>query len=346
MPPNKGLILYTRLPDYFYQSLLYFCRKYNYFCDIVRFDQDVNTSFDFEENEFIKFYNRSDFNFQDFLNKDYKFVYTSTWTDKEYKTICKFYKQSIPVIIGVDNPWLGNWKQKLHSLISNYTVKKYFNYIWVPGGPQRKYAAKLGFKNNRILNGLYTCDNEKFYFKEVNTDAKTILFVGRFVEYKKPHILARMFSELQAENNHFSDWKLLLAGRGPLNSEIKSYESSSIKVIDFVKPNDLPDLFHSATVFCLPSEHEHWGVVVHEAACSGLPLIISDTVYSHSSFLIDNKNGLLFKSGSEEGLKLSLKKIMNTGAVELKEWGKKSNELGLKITKEYWSEILYNVINA
>lgn len=344
MQKNKGLILYTRLPDYFYQSILHFCKKYNFYCDVVKFDQDINTSFEFKENEFIKFYNRSELNKNDFLNQDYLFVYTSTWNDSEYKIICKHYRNLIPVILGMDNPWLGNWKQKVHSLIADFTVKKYFNYIWVPGPPQKKYATKLGFNDNRILEGLYTCDTDKFIYKELNTDSKTILFVGRFVEYKKPLELAQVFSELISENKEFASWKLLMAGRGPLYDEIVNFNSSSIQIIDFVKPDNLPELFHASTIFCLPSQNEHWGVVVHEAACSGLPLIISDTVYSHSSFLVHKQNGLKFKSGSDEDLKLSLKKMMKAEANHLKEMGKKSNELGTKINKDTWSDLLFKVI--
>ena len=43
--------------------------------------------------------------------------------------------------------------------------------------------------------------------------------------------------------------------------------------------------------FILPSKYEPWGVVVHEAACSGLPLILSDSVGSRNELLINNHNG-------------------------------------------------------
>jgi glycosyltransferase involved in cell wall biosynthesis len=345
MVQSKALILYTRLPDYFYQSLLTFCEIYNFKCDLVRYDQDANTSFDFRENDYITFIDRSDFKPQDFLKKEYKFIYTSTWNDQEYKTVCKSYKASIPVVLGMDNPWLGTWKQKVHSLISGLTVRKYFNYIWVPGEPQVKYARRLGFADSNILKGLYTCDTDKFVYKELNSSAKTILFLGRFVEYKKPHILARLFSEILQEQPNLSNWSLRIVGRGPLLNEIKKFESAVICIEDFVKPEYLPALMHSCTAFCLPSEHEHWGVVVHEAAASGLPLILSDTVYGHTLFLQNGRNGYLFETGSEESLKSALIKLMTCDEEKLRLMGQVSADLAFKLTKQIWANRLYNILS-
>ncbi len=49
----------------------------------------------------------------------------------------------------------------------------------------------------------------------------------------------------------------------------------------------------AADVFALLSRHEPWGVVVNEAAASGLPLLLSDRVGAAPDLLRDGENGFL-----------------------------------------------------
>jgi glycosyltransferase involved in cell wall biosynthesis len=51
--------------------------------------------------------------------------------------------------------------------------------------------------------------------------------------------------------------------------------------------------FAIADVFALLSRHEPWGVVVNEAAASGLPLVLSDRVGAAFDLLEDGRNGAL-----------------------------------------------------
>ena len=46
---------------------------------------------------------------------------------------------------------------------------------------------------------------------------------------------------------------------------------------DFIQPENLEKV-KNAGCFVLPSLKDNWGVVVHEFAAAGLPLIISDGV--------------------------------------------------------------------
>ena len=44
------------------------------------------------------------------------------------------------------------------------------------------------------------------------------------------------------------------------------------------QPPAIPSVFAEADVFCLPSRHDGWGVVVNEALGAGLPIVASDGV--------------------------------------------------------------------
>jgi glycosyltransferase involved in cell wall biosynthesis len=55
----------------------------------------------------------------------------------------------------------------------------------------------------------------------------------------------------------------------------------------------LAQRYVDADVFALLSRHEPWGVVVNEAAASGLPLVLSDRVGAAYDLLRDGENGFL-----------------------------------------------------
>jgi glycosyltransferase involved in cell wall biosynthesis len=55
----------------------------------------------------------------------------------------------------------------------------------------------------------------------------------------------------------------------------------------------LAQCYVDADIFALLSRHEPWGVVVNEAAASGLPLVLSDRVGAAYDLLRDGENGFL-----------------------------------------------------
>ena len=57
--------------------------------------------------------------------------------------------------------------------------------------------------------------------------------------------------------------------------------------------DELARRYVDADVFALLSRHEPWGVVVNEAAASGLPLVLSDRVGAAYDLLRDGENGFL-----------------------------------------------------
>jgi glycosyltransferase involved in cell wall biosynthesis len=60
--------------------------------------------------------------------------------------------------------------------------------------------------------------------------------------------------------------------------------------------DELARRYVGADVFALLSRHETWGVVVNEAAASGLPLVLSDRVGAAYDLLREGENGFLVQS--------------------------------------------------
>ncbi|HEU0303420.1 MAG TPA: glycosyltransferase, partial [Gaiellaceae bacterium] len=63
-------------------------------------------------------------------------------------------------------------------------------------------------------------------------------------------------------------------------------------------PQDrVAEAYAAADVFALLSAHEPWGVVVNEAAATGLPLVLSERVGAAADLLRDGENGMLVPHG-------------------------------------------------
>ena len=97
-------------------------------------------------------------------------------------------------------------------------------------------------------------------------------------------------------------------------------------------------------VFVLPSLFEPWGVVLHEFAAMGFPLLASDRVGATEFFLKENKNGFTFKADDVNSLKEKLKQMMQLPTEQLNLMGDCSYQLAQNHTPKIWADNLMNLI--
>src|SRR5690606_14298134 len=140
------------------------------------------------------------------------------------------------------------------------------------------------------------------------------------------------------------DWQLYCAGYGAL------YESrvqhKAIHHLGFVQPADLYKFVAKGGVFVLPSHSEPWGVVVHEFAAAGYPLICTETVGAATAFLKPQLNGILVKPKSEKQLGEAMQNIVNTPDSHLHEMGRQSKLLAEKINVELWINTAFKILET
>jgi glycosyltransferase involved in cell wall biosynthesis len=271
------------------------------------------------------------------LSLNAEIVLCTGWIDKEYNTICrKYYVRHILTVCMFDTQWCGSLRQYLAKLFAPIYIKKIFNVMWGSGLRQYEFAKRLGYDHKNIKIGFYTCDYGR-YSKVNNTyDSKNILFLGRFVKVKGIDILLRVFDELRHD---FKDWTLTLVGNGSL----ETYSlNDQVIVKDFKQPDELVDEFANASIFCLPSNFEPWGVVIHEAAAAGLPILCSLACGASDSFVRQGYNGYLFED--ETDLKYKLKLLMSKNSRELKIMGENSRKLSHDFTPEIWSSTVLSLL--
>ncbi|MCH9014179.1 MAG: glycosyltransferase family 4 protein [Gemmatimonadetes bacterium] len=90
---------------------------------------------------------------------------------------------------------------------------------------------------------------------------------------------------------------------------------------------ELPKFYAASDIFVLPSLRETWGMVVNEALCFGLPVIVSDQVGSAEDLVRHGYNGLIFPNGNVEALASSIKSLMELSEEDKILMGRRSKEL-------------------
>ena len=97
-------------------------------------------------------------------------------------------------------------------------------------------------------------------------------------------------------------------------------------------------------VACLPSYQDQWGVVVHEYALMGMPMLLSSGCGAASEFLIPGYNGLMFNKGDINSLKYALQHFTEFCDAEIQQFGKNSAKLGMRINTEISARSLLSVV--
>ncbi len=347
----KILYLYSEPAEYFVACLRHLEKNYHVDIHVVKWPVHIDAPFRFNFPEGATVYNREDFNDKDLMDLAKSIhpdlIYCCGWMDKGYIQVCKHFRPGIPVLGGMDNQWTGSMKQQIARLVSPLTIKRYFTHMFVAGKPQREYAQKLGFSDDQIFEGYYSSDTKLFHgIYEKARDKKKkhfplrFLYVGRYTKQKGLLDLWDAFVELQDELE--TSWELWCCGTGELEAD--KPVRSDITHFGFLQPEELAEVAEEAGVFVLPSYSEPWGVVVHEFASAGFPMICSDKVGAATKFLENEKNGFVFEAGNPDRLKYVIKKMMQLKEDVLFEMAEKSATLAKKITPETWSRTQLRLI--
>lgn len=336
---NKILYLYAEVMGYTLSTLE---KLVNFGAEVhvVCYDTGKITPYKINTTLKIKFYQRSKINSDTILNLAKKIkpnvIVVSGWQDREYLSSCKvFVHQGLPVVCGFDDQWTGSLKQHFASSLSKLGIfKTWFTHAWVCGPRQFEYASRLGFDKNKILFDLYSADLKLFVKaflkakkKKIKTYPHNFLFVGRFEKVKGLDILLKAWDRI---TEFRKDWTLTMVGNGSLNSDFKKH--TGVKILNFLQPKDLIKLIEKSGCFVLPSRFEPWGVVVHEFAAAGMPLILSNAVGSSDMFLINGANGYLFEKNNVLSLENKLLKIIKSSDRKLLSMSNFSSNLSNRVT--------------
>jgi glycosyltransferase involved in cell wall biosynthesis len=172
------------------------------------------------------------------------------------------------------------------------------------------------FPGKKVFNIPYFCDLAPYQEARrtrpvMEGPTVNILFSGQLIARKGCDILLNAFSTVAARHAHA---RLLMLGDGPERAGLEGMVPDAIReriiFLGHREPREIPDIFAAADVFCLPSRHDGWGVVINEAVGAGLPIIVSEAVGAGHDLVRDGVNGYMTHTDDQERLAEVLGRIV------------------------------------
>jgi glycosyltransferase involved in cell wall biosynthesis len=182
----------------------------------------------------------------------------------------------------------------------------------------------------------YNCPPEKVALVYGGSNAALNPVKTGNTDYSDPHILfigfdwkrkggADLLEAFKLVRETCPDAKLRILGAEP------KVNIPNCEVVGRVSPEELDAYYQWASVFCLPTHVEPFGVVVIEAMTAHLP-IVSTRAGAIPDFVKDGQNGWLVEPGDVRGLAGALVKVLKN-PTQAGEFGQHSYE----IVKERYS---------
>jgi glycosyltransferase involved in cell wall biosynthesis len=165
-----------------------------------------------------------------------------------------------------------------------------------------EYRREFGTRRS-YFNLPYFSDLKRF---EVSTakerSERVFLFSGSLIARKGVDLVARAFARLALE---LPAVKLKIVGDGELRGSLEQTlrpVGERVEFTGFKDWDELPELYASADVLCVPSRYDGWGLVVPEGLAAGLPVIATDRMGAALEFIQTGVNGWLVPAGDETAI--------------------------------------------
>jgi glycosyltransferase involved in cell wall biosynthesis len=207
----------------------------------------------------------------------------------------------------IGNRQIDRWKPRLKRLViprllavsdavlaSSSQGVRFLSSMGVP--PSKSFLIPSAVDNEFFERGAGAADRSQVRRAwAVPDDAFVALFVGKLAPWKRPGDLLKALARTPAVIAVF-------AGDGVLRDELVSLADRAgvgerVRFLGFVNQSGLPATYRGADCLVLPSQYEHFGLVVNEAFASGLPAIVSDTCGAVGDLVHHGVTGLTYRSG-------------------------------------------------
>jgi glycosyltransferase involved in cell wall biosynthesis len=258
-----------------------------------------------------------------------------------FAEIASAWRKSGTIVIGAcDHLWKGDWRDYGNLLFSKLGWFSPYEAVLVPGALGKIYARKIGFSEQNIFDGMYTCNTDAFkplglkrHQEKADTDwPEVFLFVGQFIHRKGLDILLSAYQAYRRQAPH--PWELWLIGSGEMEKDIGA--APGVRNLGVKSSSQIAEIMLQSGCLILPSRVDHWGVVIHEAACTGLPILASNMCGASVELVQSGFNGHVFPANDAAALAKFLL-FMDEGGMA-REMGKNSLQVASRFSPELWAK--------
>lgn len=260
----------------------------------------------------------------------------TSWNFRAYVRIARRWRNRAVRIMIMDNPWLATLKQRAGTVISPFYIRPSFDIAFLPNDRQRAFARRLGFGDEQIWSGSTAAISPASREPPSNAASLNAKRCCTSVGWSPPRGLNDLLRAYRGYRELVDDpWPLRVAGAGPLHQMVAGVEG--VFPIGFQQPDAMPLVFREAGCLVLPSVFEPWGVVVHEAAASGLPNLCTVACGASLDLVRDGYNGTVVPPRNVPALTDALVTITTMDEDRRRAMGEASTVLSRQLTPERWA---------
>lgn len=215
--------------------------------------------------------------------------------------------------------WFRKWKLK--------ALRRSHAPIWGIGefaveGYRREFGHGRAYQNLP-----YFSDLDRFAVERRSAGSELqFLFVGSVIRRKGVDLVARAFARVAREFPHV---RLRIAGAGAIEAAVAETlfpVRERVEFVGFKRWQELPELYASADVLCVPSRYDGWGLVVPEGLAAGLPVIATNRMGAALEFVRTGVNGWLIRAGDEDGIFSAMREAATLPRSQLAQLGQEARQ--------------------
>ncbi len=192
-------------------------------------------------------------------------------------------------------------------------------------------SKKLKIIPNGVDTSIFTNIGATEYLDKYlpnNNDFKKVLFVGRLDVQKGVEYL---LNSIPMVLEKFNGVHFFILGNGKLEEKLKQLTMSlnikdNVTFLNSIPLNEMPEVYASANIFCLPSIHEGFPLTIAEALSMGL-IIVASSTEGIPDAIKENENGFLVEPKNVDQLSEKLVKALNLKDEEIQTIYKKNVQL-------------------
>lgn len=210
------------------------------------------------------------------------------------------------------------WKKYLPRLIRWHLRNPFWKpiYLLCASGYTAGDYAKFGLFRGKAFRWGYFPETKRYDSVEAliaNKKDATILWAGRFLDWKHPDDAVRLAQRLKAAQIPF---QLNIIGRGDLEEKLLQMIDAAqlhvcVHLLGTMTPEEVRAHMEQSQIFLFTSDREEgWGAVLNEAMNSGCAVVASGAIGSVPFLMKDGENGCVYRSGDVENLYEKVKALL------------------------------------
>ncbi len=204
---------------------------------------------------------------------------------------------------------LFRWKKK-------YPNKKPLYMLCASGYTASDYK-KFGVFKNKCYKWAYFPTVKKYENVENligNKEKNSLVWVGRFIDWKHPEVPIEIAKRLQKDGYDFT---LNMIGNGELLETIKGLAEKEglekqVRVLGAMPTEKVREYMENSRILLFTSDRkEGWGAVLNEGMNSGCVPVANRLIGSAPFLIQDGENGFLYKNGDIDGAYQKVKLLLD-----------------------------------